>query len=155
MSSVIKRKTSSATPVVSTSAYATGDVIGSKLTISNAARIDGGTGTIESVVVHSKSLQTALFDVVFFHADPSASTFTDNAALAVAAADFAKVCGIVNFAAANWTALGTPSQAEKHRLTIPFDLTTGKDLYAAIVSRGTPTLASTSDIQIEVYVTQN
>jgi hypothetical protein len=154
MSIIIKQKTSTA-PVVSTSAYAAGDVIGSKISFADAARVAAGNGLVESILLHCKSNQTFAFDVLFFSADPAASTFTDNAALAVAAADFDKICGKVSFVSGDWASLGTPSVADKHKLQLPFKLTSGKTLYAVIVSRGTPTLASTSDLKLTLGVSQN
>jgi hypothetical protein len=141
----------SVTPVVSTTAYATGDVIGSKLTLANAARIAGGAGIIQSVTLHCKSAQTGAVDLLLFAADPSASTFTDNGALAVNAADFDKLIGVVHIT--DWTSLGAAiSIAQAQAIGMPFDLPAGTSLYAVMVARSTPTLASTSDLKLVVNV---
>lgn len=138
----------SVTPTVSTTAYTAGDVIGAKMTLASLARVAAGSGLIQSVLLHSKSAQTGAVDLLLFSADPSASTFTDNLALALNAADFDKLIGVVHLT--DWTNLGTPSIAQGHGLGIPFKLPAGTTIYAVLVARATPTLASTSDLKLVV-----
>jgi hypothetical protein len=142
--------TATSTPTVSTSAYASGDVIGSKMTLTGMARVAGGAGIVQSIILNSKSAQTGAVDLLLFSADPSSSTFTDNAALSVNAADFDKLIGVAHIT--DWTNLGTPSVAQWHTGNLAFDLASGTTLYAVLVARSTPTLASTSDLKLTVNV---
>jgi len=140
-------------PTVSASpAYSTGDVIGTKLTFAASVLAAGGSGLVQSVNIDCKSAQTGAMDLVLFNADPAASTFTDNAALAVNAADFDKVVGVVHIT--DWTNLGTPSFAQAQNLALPFTLA-ATSLFGVLVARSTPTLGSTSDLTISVNVIRN
>jgi hypothetical protein len=150
-SRALASRTLTATPTVSTTAYGTGDNVGGKVTLADVCRGTTGSGIIQSVVITSKSLQTATFDVVFFNADPSGSTFTDNVAQAVVDADLSKVVGVAH--CSDVTALAAESIHQASGLGLPFALSGGATtLYAAIVVRGTPTLGSTSDIWLSVGV---
>ncbi len=144
----------SVTPTVEAGAYAAGDVIGGKMTFANAVRTSngaaGGTGLIQSITVATKATTTsAQIDVLLFNADPSASTFTENGAIAVNATDMANLIGVVHVT--DWTSCGTPSVGFGGSLAIPFSLA-GTSLYAVMVTRGAITPASTSDLIVTVRV---
>jgi hypothetical protein len=140
----------SQTPTVTAGAYATGEVVGSKLTFADATL--SGKTILQAVGINCKSAQTAAFDLILFNDDPSASTFTDNEVIAVHASDQSKVCGVVHIT--DWTNLGTPSYAQAKNEAYPISLT-GTALYGVLVTRGTPTLASTSDITVTVRLLRN
>jgi len=143
-----------ATPTVSTTAYASGDVIGAKLTFANIGRVAAGTGLIQDVTILCKSAQTFACDLVLFKADPTNSTFTDNAALAVHASDLPNVIGAIPIS--TWTNLGTPSIAQASQLARAYALASGvTSMFGVLVSRGTPNLASTSDITVVVKALQD
>lgn len=145
---------SSVTPAVeATPDYSTGDVMGGKMTIANAARLSGGSGKLESIVMASKVDMTVDIDVVIFDSDPSATTFTENSAVALDAADAAKVIGVVTISTRH--DLGTPVIASVRGLGIPFDCAAGTSLYAVCVARGTINLGSTSDLTFRFGITQD
>src|ERR1700730_7242051 len=86
------------TPTVSTTVYASGDSIGGLLTLANAVRVSaaagssGTSGLIQFVEMITKSHQPGgTYDVVFFDANPTTSTCTDNAVVTIASADIGKV----------------------------------------------------------------
>lgn len=147
-------KVVTAAPTVSTSAYATGDNVGGKVTLTDVCRSSMGSGLIQSVVITSKSLQTATFDVIFFNADPSGTTATDNAAQDIADADLSKVVGVAQCSTV--VGLSGASIHQALNLAMPFALSNNATtLYALMVVRGTPTLGSTSDIGLSVRVLQD
>lgn len=136
-----------AVPVTSTTAYASADCMGGKLTFSNIARVNGGTGIIQMAQLFCKTAQTFMSELYLFHTDPSASTFTDNGAFAINVADFDKLVGKITMPALE--SIGTPSFSQFHPLGIPFKAAAGsRDLFGVLVVRGAPTLASTSDLKI-------
>jgi hypothetical protein len=143
------------TPTVTVDAniYASGDNFGGKLTLTGMTRIAAGSGMIQSAVITSKALQTFTADVIFFNADPSASTFTTNVAQALDDADLAKVIGVAQCNTV--IALTDCSIHQATNLALPFRLASGTTAYAAIVVRGTPTPATTSDIQLSIRVLQD
>ena len=139
--------------VTASSAYATGNQVGTKLTLANAARVASGSGVIQSVILNSKSAQTAQFDVIFFSSDPTGTTFTDKTAVAVAVADFDKVLGVAHIT--DWTAMGTTSVGTLTGVGLPFALPSGTAIYAMIVVRGTPTFTFTTDLSLSVRILQD
>ena len=133
-----------ALPATSTAAYAAGDVLGAKMKLSNALRFAAGSGFLQDLTVTLKSVQTAALDAVLFRADPAASTFTDNAAFAVAAADLDKAIGVISFA--KITSLGNGTLYEAGQLARSLKLDAGRDLWLVLVWRGAPTLGSVADL---------
>lgn len=151
-------KVVSVTPTVDTSAYASGDLIGGKLTLSSAGRfgdkLRNGTGVVQSVVVADKAKQSVTLDVVLFDTDPTGTTFTDNAAFAVADADIGKIIGVASVS--NWTAFSDNSVGDAINLTnLPFDLGESTTIYAALVARGAPTYVAATDLVVRVGISQD
>ncbi len=145
-----------ASPVVSAApAYSTGDCMGGLMTLTGAPLC----GTIQDVTINCKSAQTFAADLIFYRGNPSATTFTDNAAMALNAADWDKVLFHASITA--WSSLGTPSVATAINLGLAYTLagalpTSDQSiLFANLIVRGTPTLGSTSDIQVVVRVVPN
>ena len=128
-------------PAVQAAAYATGELIGGKQKFSAQAR-----GKIQSALLTDLNSQNVAYDVVLFSDDPSATTFSENNALDIADADLPKVFGVISFATSDRVAFASSSVSFKQGLAIPMK---GQgDFYAAIVSRGAPTYASTSDVTL-------
>lgn len=150
---VIQRGNSAApavqTPTTSSSpAYSAGDVLGGLLTFTNFARISGLAAYLQNLTVVSAGGQTAPMYLFFFNANPSASTFTDNAAISVNSADIGKIVGyaVVN----TWLSAGTATVGFVSNLAQNITLASGTSLYAVAVTQGQPTLASTSDLTFRI-----
>lgn len=151
----------SATPTITSgSAYASGDLIGGKLTFSNAVLSSLRHAEIVGATLLDASKQNADIDLVLFSADPSSTTFTDDSAFAVHADDLAKVIAVVKFRAssdyvsfsANSVAI-VDTVAKRFRTTgtaSPYD-----SLFGALVSRGTPTYTSTSALTVGITIWQD
>lgn len=141
------------TPAVQASAYADGDVIGGKQTLT-IFRGANRSAMLRSILVASKSDLTVNVDVILFSSDPSGSTFTENGALSVAAADAAKVIGI--FTVSTRVDLGTPVVALLQNQATPLigDGTT-RTIWAVMVVRGSYTPGSTSDVTLRLGVEEN
>ncbi len=149
-----------ASPVADTSIYASGDLIGGKLTFTNAVRTAAPTGYVVSITITDLAAQSADLDLVLFSSDPTATTFTDQSAFDVADADISKVLGVVSFASGSryaWVDNGVKHTAS---LLIPVKGETSAGLpsstiYGALVSRGTPTFASSSDVTVTLAISQD
>ena len=137
-------------PAVSTSAYATGDVVGALLTFASIVRGAGLVGLVQLARVFSKSAQTTQLDLILFNANPAESTITDNAAFVLHANDYAKVLGVVPIT--SWSALGTASIGQSIANGLPVKPASGTTLYGVLVARGALTLGSTSDITVNLGV---
>lgn len=134
------------TPTVSTSpAYASGDSIGGKWTISGALRTAGKTAVWQSLSMLDKGNQKPAGDLFIFRTDPTAATLTDNAA-AVFSTNDVDVVARVTVAASDWVTVNSKAYLSLSNLGRVLKASSGTTLYAAFVTTSTPTFASTSDI---------
>lgn len=151
-----------ATPTIDTSAYATGELMGSSeisladavlpFSILNGVN-RGGSGTIQSVVIVDEDAQEVNLDVYFFDAEPSNTTFTDQAAFAPADADLDLLIGVASVT--DWKSTSTNSIGQANNLGMVFVLTPGaRILYAVLVTRGAPTYAATG-LTLRVTILQD
>ncbi len=143
------------TPTVSTTpAYTAGDVVGGKQTFASVFRTGVGSGILQSLSIIDKSSQAAGMVLTFFSADPSASTFTDNAAFAINAADMAKVVAqvVVPNTAYN-PSLGGIQFAQVAGIGKVLAMAAaGTTLYMVAYTTGTPTYGSTSALTFGIDV---
>jgi len=146
-------ETISVTPVVDADPdYSDGDVLGSVMEFANAVRMDGGSGYVTSVRITSKTANAQPVDLLLFSADPTNTTWTDNAAVAVNAADLAFLVGVVPVN--SWHALGTPSVGYKE-CGVPFKLASGTSLWGVLIARGTVAIGAVDDVVVEIGLDQN
>lgn len=129
------------TPTVDTSAYAAGDLVGGKLTFGDALfGIEGASGLLQTAQLTDAGQQDAALDLLLFEADPASTSFTDNAAFGVDAADRTKICARITLA--TYLALDDVSVARADNLALPIMGISNSTLYGALVSQGTPTYAA-------------
>lgn len=148
-----KAVTNQALVVTASSAYASGNVLGALMTLASAVGFSGGTGVLDRVTAQCKSNQSAQIDVILFSANPTNSVFTNKAAVTVDPADWSKAIGVVHIT--DWTTIGTPSVGQAIGVGMDVYAQSGTSLYAVAVTRGTPTFASTSDLNIEFEIAQD
>ncbi len=138
-----------------TALYAAADTIGSKLSLTDpntAAPIT--RGVIRNVIITDLAALTGNIDVLFFSQDPSATTFTNNAALDIADADLPNLIGSValtdadNYADNSIMQRGTGVVSAE----LPFTLTAGSTLYAVAVARAGRTQATNNDLVLKVWI---
>lgn len=149
-----------ATPTITNgTAYASGDLIGGKLTFTNAVLSSQRHAEIVGGVLYDSSKQSADVDLVIFSADPTATTFTNDSAFAVHADDLQKVVAVIKFRSTDYVPFSANSvgivdnTSKKFRSTgtaSPFDA-----VYGALVSRGTPTYTSTTALTVGLTIIQN
>lgn len=140
------------TPAISNAAiYAAKDAVGALLTFANAARVSGGSITVQSVQIADKGQQMAALDLVLF--DRTFTAPTDNAIFAPTDAEVLTCRGVISFYASDYVDFSTNSVANK---IVGLDMVlNGTDLFGVLVARGTPTYTSTSDIVVTVTVSQD
>lgn len=143
------------TPTVTATAYAAGQCVGGLIALSGASRTAGGSGLIQSVAVSFLSGVQPSVDVVFFNANPTASTITNNTALAINAADVGKVVGVAHLSDITLLGASSPSFIQATGLALPFVVSTGTILYCALVIRSSASLTSVSDATLTVRVLQD
>lgn len=147
----------SVTPVLTgAGAYSSGNAVGPKQTIASAARKTTKTQImLQTLTVTDKANQKAALTILFFDSDPTAGTYTDKSALALST-DLAKVIGKVNVAAADYETIDSKAVACLKSIGLEMQLTAGATtLYAAVLTTGTPTYTSTSDLTFRYGVLQS
>lgn len=123
--------------------YGSGDVLGDKCPIEvemfRSSSVGYGTGVIHSVITGDLSKQSGAYDIVVFDSNPTATTFTDNAALDIAEVDLPKVIGIINVVAADYASFSDNSVGMTVNLGRPIQSILGGSVWIALVSRDTKT----------------
>ena len=136
----------SKTPTVSASPdYSAGDAVGGLQTLTVATRVAGGKVKLQSVTVLDAANQKAAMTLLFFESEPTAATITDNAAFAWST-DNTKCIGKINVAAADYETIDSKAVATVRGLNLIMQSNGTANLYVAVVTTGTPNLASTSDL---------
>ena len=138
------------TAAVTAAAYSTGNAVGAKRTFSSMALASGLGGILQTVIVRDKAGQNVNYDLILFDADPTSTTITDKAAVAVNTADLAKIIGVVSLTGIVLGAAATMGVLTASGLGLAYKLTSGTTIYGILVTRGAPTYASTSDVSVEL-----
>jgi hypothetical protein len=128
-------------PTLDTSAYTSGDHMGTLMTLTGVGEAGAGC-RLEKVVVVDKAKQSQAMKILLFDASPTI-TSSDNAAVDISDAEMADKCiGVVSVVTGDYTALNASSVADT-TYNKPIK-SPGATLYALCVSAGTPTYAADS-----------
>ena len=125
------------TPAIAAAAFAANDVVGGKLTLAGAVRMEGGKGKITSIKIVDTSKQNANLLVFLFGAD-LAGIYADNSVEAVTAADWLKWIGTIKILATDYEQMANASLVDLG-FEIDVKVAAGTTLYGLIVTTGTPT----------------
>lgn len=138
-------------PGYSTTAYAAGDQLGTLISITNAARVTGGTGWINAVLYHDDDAQIGAIDVVFYN--DTVTLPADNAAFSTLSdADARKIVYVANITyVISFTA---QRYGQLTGLSVPY-FCTATTLYCSIITRTTPTLTGTTTQRIRFGLTRD
>jgi hypothetical protein len=131
--------------------YEAFDAIGGLITFSNAARIAGGSIHVEGVQIVDEDAQLAAMDLVLFSVAPG--TVTDEVAFDPTDAELLDCVGVIPISVGSYHLFNDNAVAHVD-CTVTCKLTT-TTLYGVLVSRGTPTYASTSSIHVTVEILQD
>ena len=135
------------TITVDTAAYAAGDSIGGKITLTDAMRVSGGTGVLSGITLIDRANQKPALEIFIFDSNPAAATITDQAAF-VFSTDDLKVIAKIVVEAADWTTINSKATAELANLNRVVKASGSANLYAAIVAGGAPDFAAGTDLQL-------
>lgn len=143
------------TPVIDTGIYAAGDAVGGKQTLTNAARVSGNQTVLDTIVIRDLGNQKPNLTILLFDSDPTAATITNNAAFAFST-DITKLIGKINVVTADWETVDSKAICTLRNLGLRLKPSGSADLYAAVVlTSGTPTFASASDLVYKYGFKQN
>jgi len=129
-------------PALSTSAYAAGESVGGIQTLTDACRPDN-VGELVSLLILDRANQKAPLDILIFDSNPTAATAADSSTFAWSTADAQLVAHI---AIATGDYVSVASEAIAHKTSLGFVITSvgSANLYAVVVTTGTPTYAVNS-----------
>lgn len=140
-------------------AYTTGMVVGGLIELQNAARVANGSGLITSARLGTKIANSSgvQFDLVLFASKPS-GTYSDGAALTIAAADLPLVSKVLHIS--DWTQLGAAAShgqapAEPRFFLCADTVNSPTSLWGLLVIRGSLTFSTTSDLALSLTVQRN
>ena len=145
--------------VTAASAYAAKNVVGGTAAAGGAGLLSFGnvckasqTIQINSVQVTDKSDNAVGYDLQLFSSNPTASTITDKVNMVVASADLPKLLPTISLDTSDHFSFSTTNgQSSLTSLDSGgFVSTTGGTLYGALITRGSPTYSSTSDISVKI-----
>lgn len=135
-----------------TTAYATGDQVGTQFTLTGAARASGGTGLIVGCVLTDAANIVGSYDVVIFRA--SVTLASDNATFSVSDADAKNIIAVIQTAGS--VLLGNNRICHAYNLAIPYDCSGGTSLYAGLICRtGHTFFNAVTDLQLQLFVERN
>ena len=142
-------------PTVDTGAYAAGDLLCEKLTLTGAVSESDNTGIIQSIILGDQAEQNIETDLIFFDSDPTGTTFTENSELDIADADLDKICAIVTVSASDYQSFADNSCAVVANIGQAFTAVGTANIFLAVVTRGAPTYATSGDLRIRVNILQD
>ena len=133
--------------ITAASAYASGNAVGGLLTFANAARSSGKGTTITGMVITDTSMQDVATELWLF--DQTFTAMTDKTAWAPSAADLLHCVGVLTSGAyANGSANSVSTRYGAALSAVP----AATSLYGQLVTRGTPTYAAASALQVRLLV---
>lgn len=141
------------TPTISITAYAVGDAIGGLLTFADAARLSGGTLTVQAVILIDKDQEQAEIDLVLF--DRTFTPSADNAVFNPSDADIANHIGTIKINPADYANFSTNCAATVRNVGLALKLNGSASLYGQMVIRGVQTYTSTAGLTIKLVVYQD
>jgi hypothetical protein len=129
------------TPVIAAAAFSANDIVGGKLTLTGAMRVAGGTGEIDSLMLVDASKQSVPLSVFIFAGalEVSAGYCDDNSPCAVTVVDWKKCLGVIDILASDYKSMSLASVASLGGIGMKVKATSGVNLFALIVTTGTPT----------------
>lgn len=154
----VVRKLITVTPAAASFAtpYSSGDVIGALNEVTNAVETNKEGSLLKSILVLDKANQKSAIDLVFFNSTLANSPGADNAAYALHDDDVTKLLGRISIAGADYISSSTTNaEATIKNIDLLLQAAAGtSSIYMLVVSRGTPTYGSASDLIIKLGVEQ-
>jgi hypothetical protein len=139
--------------VTASSAYSAGNEVGGLLTFANAVRSGSLSGILNSIRLSFKDSQTAIFKLYLFTANPTNTTWADKSGPSINASDIPFLAGVYTLSAAD-SGLGTHTLYVLDGIGKVLQCAT-TSLFGILVTSGTPTFGSTSDVTVAVGIAQD
>lgn len=138
---------------VDTAVYAAGDNVGGVITVTGAVRVSGGTSTLQDMALTDLGNQRAQLEIRFFGANPTAGTYTDNAATVLHATDQAHALGRVTVYLSDWLTNGSIATATLRNIGLGMQAEGGTSIWMVITTgaiNGAPDYVTASDLSMKL-----
>jgi hypothetical protein len=148
--------TAAVTPpiTVSTAIYAAGDVIGGRLTLTNAVRITSGTGILQDISMTTADAEALACRILIFDSQPATNP-TDNNAFTWGSGDRARLLGVVDVASGDWITVAGTGICHKQQIGMVIAANGSLNLFAFIVATATPQFTAVSDLSVRFKFLQD
>jgi hypothetical protein len=140
------------TPVISTTAYSTGDQIGGVQELKAALGSESGAAIVDSIAIIDQDNQKSAIDIFFFSDLPTPNS-VDNGAVDFPQADLLNLLGVISVQGTDYAVAKavTNAVATVRNLKLHVKNTTANiqkvSIWAVAVARGTPTYTSTDRLK--------
>ena len=138
--------------VTPSSAYASNNCVGGLLTFNGIAGPQQ-SGIVQNLHVNIKSVQAGGFKFYLFNNNPGSTTIRDKANTSINAADIPSLIGVYTLGTAD-NSLGTTTIQVLDNIGKAFTAST-PNLYGQLMTTGTPTYATSSDVFVTLTVLQD
>jgi len=136
-------------PAITPGAYAAGKVVGGILTLTNAMRVSGGSGILQSAMAIDENDQKAPLDIFLFDRNPSNGTYADGGNFALHHLDRPFLLLRIAVTAADWTTVSTGvAMTNLDAISKVVKASGTANLFAVAVNRGTPTYTATDALML-------
>lgn len=136
--------------ITASSAYTSGNEVGGQMTFTGICNKRTNRGEVIGAQLLDKAVQGIDTDLVLFRAAPSGGTLTDKSAFTPADASLASVTAVIPLTTHKAFADNGVSQGAN--IVYPVQCDAAGNLYGFLVTRGTPTYASTTDLTLQLEV---
>jgi hypothetical protein len=136
-------------PTVDTSAYGSGDQIGTTLTVTGPSSGEGSGCRVEKLVVVDKAKQKSALKIWLFNRSTTPASADQAAADVTDANVLANCIGVITIAASDYADLANSSVATVNPNLIVKPVAGANAIYALVVSGGTPTYTAAADLALK------
>lgn len=148
---LFERSAVESTPTISVSAYSSGDQVGGVNELAGVASDNGGTVLLEAIKLLDKTKQKAALDIFFFESAPTLVS-TDNGEFELIASEALKCFNIAHISAGDYAETKDFAIAAIN-CSVPIRAAVKtKSIFYVVVTRGTPTYGSTSDLVFKFWL---
>lgn len=124
------------------------------MTFSDLIRSQDGYAVLSSLFLLDKAKQSAALELFLFRASPTIAS-ADNAALDITDAEMEKCIGVIAIPAANYfTSAAGSSICVVQNINLNINALNGKDIFALLVSKATPTYGAANALSLSLSVSQ-
>lgn len=137
--------------ITNTVQYSAGDLIGSAVSVATSNFQSGSDQSIKGITVEDLAKQNTPLSFIFFDSTPDATTFTNNSALDIGDSDVHKIFAVVSMSHTNYQGFADNSVGTV-QCDIPVSTSAVGGLFMAVVTNGSPTYASVSDLKVSLLL---